>query len=136
KINYNQNPKKIDVAILGKLINDEEIYKYNQALNRLDVDTTILHFRNEEEGLKEAILSEINNQDAVLSEKDITINHLRNELNKYTINDDKIQEEIKILFPNYKNVSLGKIEQYPNTDSANIQLIVLYNSSANTSSSE
>lgn len=126
KINYSTNPKKVDIAILGKKISQKEIASYNKLLNEKDIKQTVLTFRNDDADLKSEILSELGKQNASLTEKDVAINNLRIELNKYKINDQSIYQEFEILFPEYKDISIGKVEKYPETDSAKIQLIVLY----------
>src|SRR5690606_38218796 len=75
---------------------------------------------------KSEILNEINKKENVLSQKDIAINNLKSELNNYKLDDPTLTKELNILFPAIKNISLGKIEQYPNTDSVQIQCILLY----------
>lgn len=127
KINYNSNPKKVDIAILNKKLTDKEIAMYNKLLNEQGIKNTQLTFRQDDADLKEEILNELGKQDAFLTEKDLTINNLRQELNRYKISDQSVYEEFEILFPEYKDVSFGKIEKHPGTDSAKIQVVVLYN---------
>src|SRR5690606_5219460 len=79
-----------------------------------------------EEDIKSEILKEINKQNASVSEKDITINNLRKELEKYTVSDPGVVKELNVLFPELKDVSLGKIERYAGTDSTRIEWLVLY----------
>lgn len=126
KMNYNSNPKKVDIAILNKKLNDKEIAMYNKLLNEQGIKNTELTFRQDDADLKAEILNELGKQDVSLTEKDITINNLRQELNKYKITDQSVYEEFEILFPEYKDACFGKIEKYPRTDSTKIQVIVLY----------
>ncbi len=128
KINYNSNPKKVELALLNKQLTTVEIEKYNRILKNLGVENTELSFRQNDENLKAEILSELNKQESSLSEKDLTINKLRTELDQYKLNDTTLVKELNILFPSIQRVSLGKIEQFPNTDSVQIQLVLLYQS--------
>lgn len=128
KINYNSNPRKVELALLNRQLSDIEIERYNRILKNLGADNTELSFRQNDDNLKAEILSEINQQESKLSEKDLSINKLRTELDKYKLNDSTLIKELNILFPSIRNVSIGKIEQFPNTDSANMQLVLLYRS--------
>lgn len=126
KIDYNSSPKKVELALLNRKLSEKEIETYNRILSNMGAANTELTFRQNDEDLKTEILNEINKKENVLSEKDIAINNLKSELNKYKLDDPTLTKELNILFPAIKNISLGKIEQYPNTDSVQIQCILLY----------
>jgi hypothetical protein len=87
---------------------------------------TKLTIRQNDTDIKSEILSEINKFDNNISEKDIAISKLRQELDTYRVADSTLLQEIKILYPDISNVSYGKIEQYPRTDSAKLQFTLLY----------
>lgn len=129
KIDYKSNPRKVDLALLNRKLSEKEIETYNRILSNMGAPNTELTFRQNDEDLKSEILNEINKKENVLSEKDIAINNLKSELNKYKLDDPTLTKELNILFPAIKDISLGKIEQYPNTDSVQIQCILLYNAS-------
>lgn len=126
KLNYNSSPRTVDIAFLNKKLNKDEIAMYNHLLNEKGIDNTVLIFRQNDKDIKAEILNEINKQNASVSEKDITINNLRQELEKYTVNEPGIIKELNVLFPELKDVSLGKIERYAGTDSTRIEWLVLY----------
>lgn len=126
KIDYKSNPKKVELALLNRKLSEKEIETYNRLLSNMGAANTELIFRQNDEDLKTEILNEINKKENVLSEKDIAISNLKSELNKYKLDDPTLTKELNILFPAIKNISLGKIEQYPNTDSVQIQCILLY----------
>lgn len=126
KIDYKSDPKKVELALLNRKLSEKEIETYNRILSNMGAANTELTFRQNDEDLKTEILNEINKKENVLSEKDIAINNLKSELNKYKLDDPTLTKELNILFPAIKNISLGKIEQYPNTDSVQIQCILLY----------
>ncbi|OCK50774.1 hypothetical protein BA768_18830 [Chryseobacterium sp. CBo1] len=126
KINYNSSPKTIDVAFINKKFSDQEVEVYNKLLAENGLTNTVLNIKQNSTDLKSEILSEINKTNNNISEKDIAISKLREELDSYKISDSTLVQEIKILYPNIKDISYGKIEQYPQTDSANLRFLVLF----------
>lgn len=126
KINYNTNPRSIDVAFINKKFSDEEITFYNKMLEESGLKNTQLNIRQNSTDIKSEILSEISKFDNNISEKDIAISKLREELDSYKVSDSTLSKEISILFPKINEISYGKIEKYPQTDSARLQFVVLY----------
>lgn len=126
KINYNANPKTIDVAFLNKKFTAAEIDLYNKTLSDNGLPNTTLTIRQNDSDLKSEILSEINKNNNNLSEKDIAISNLRMELDSYKVSDSTLRKEIQILYPDLSNVSYGKVAQYPDTDSTKLQFVLIY----------
>jgi len=126
KINYNANPKTIDVAFLNKKFTAAEIDLYNKTLSDNGLPNTTLTIRQNDSDLKSEILSEINKNNNNLSEKDIAISNLRLELDSYKVSDSTLRKEIQILYPDLSNVSYGKVAQYPDTDSTKLQFVLIY----------
>ena len=126
KINYNANPKTIDVAFLNKKFTAEEIKSYNKMLSDNGLANTKINIRQNNSDLKSEILSEINKDNTNLSEKDIALSSLRSELDNYKVSDSTLGKEIQILYPDISGVSYGKIAQYPETDSARLQFVMIY----------
>ncbi|SHM25155.1 uncharacterized hydrophobic domain-containing protein [Chryseobacterium carnipullorum] len=126
KINYNANPKTIDVAFLNKKFTAEEIKSYNKMLSDNGLANTKINLRQNNSDLKSEILSEINKNNTTLSEKDIALSSLRSELDNYKVSDSTLGKEIQILYPDMSGVSYGKIAQYPETDSARLQFVMIY----------
>ncbi|SFH93974.1 DUF389 domain-containing protein [Halpernia frigidisoli] len=126
KINYNTTPKSIDLAFLSKKFTDAEILSYNKMLAKDGIFGAKLTIRQNNTDLKSEILSEINKNDTNISEKDIALTKIRQELDNYKITDSTLLKEINILYPTIGNVSYGKIEQYPQTDSAKLQFVLVY----------
>ena len=126
KINYNANPKTIDVAFLNKKFTAEEIKSYNKMLSDTGLANTKINIRQNNSDLKSEILSEINKNNTNLSEKDIALSSLRSELDNYKVSDSTLGKEIQILYPDMSGVSYGKIAQYPETDSARLQFVMIY----------
>ncbi|MBS1745973.1 MAG: DUF389 domain-containing protein [Bacteroidetes bacterium] len=129
KIDYHSNPKKVELALLNRKLSEKDIETYSHILSNMGAANTELTFKQNDEDLKAEILNEINKKENVLTEKDITINNLKSELDKYKLDDPSLTKELNILFPTMKNISLGKIEQYPGTDSVRIQCVLLYSAS-------
>uniref|UniRef100_UPI00289A3AA5 DUF389 domain-containing protein n=1 Tax=Chryseobacterium sp. TaxID=1871047 RepID=UPI00289A3AA5 len=73
KINYNANPKTIDIAFLNKKFTPQEILSYNKMLATNGLLDTKLNIRQNETDIKSEILNEINKFDTNISEKDIAI---------------------------------------------------------------
>lgn len=128
KINYNSNPKKIELALLNESFDENQIREFEQRLKSNGVENTELVFRQNDDKLKAEILSEINKQETAISEKDVLINNLRTELAKYKVEDQSIRREIKILFPSIQDMSVGKLERNMKNDSVIFRTYMIYNS--------
>lgn len=127
KVNYNSNPKTIDLAFLSKKFTDAEIIVYNKRLEEDGLLNTKLKIRQNNTDIKSEILSEINKFDTNVSDKDIALTKIRQELDNYKTSDSTLLKEINILYPTIGTISYGKIEQYPETDSARLQFMLIYN---------
>ncbi|MFZ1460665.1 MAG: hypothetical protein WAU38_07675, partial [Ignavibacteria bacterium] len=121
-------PKKIELAFLNKKFTPEEIKLLNQKLLEYDITNTELEIKQDTKDLKGEILNELTNQDKILTEKDILINNLQKELEEYKIDNTETLKEIAILFPELKNVTMGKQIINQNTDSSKLITVILYQS--------
>lgn len=128
KVDYNSSPRIVELALLNRVLNETEIEDYSRILNSMVASDTKLTFRQNDDNLKAEILNEISKQENTISEKDFTINRLRTELDKYKLSDSTLNKEMLILFPDINVISVGKIEQYPHTDSMSMQFVLLYRS--------
>lgn len=128
KTTYNSSPKKIELAFLTKKFSPEELKQLNNELKDFGLENSEIIIKQDVTDLKAEILNEIGKKNNVLTEKDVVINNLRQELEKYTVQDSAVVKEINILFPEFENISLGKITEYPNTDSSRIGTVVIYTS--------
>jgi TIGR00341 family protein len=129
---YNLTPRKIELAFLTKKFSEEELTLLDQKLTLYELNNTKLEIRQDTKDIRSEILNELGNQNKVLTEKDILINNLQNELKEYKTDDRETLKEIAILFPELKNVSFGKHRINLNTDSAKVMTVVLYQTSART----
>ncbi len=126
KVKFNSNPKKIELAFLTKKFTLEEISKLKQKLLIYNITDTELEIKQNIRDLKSEILSEIQDQNNHLSEKDILIDNLQKELIETNFDSAEIEQELNILFPELKNFSIGKHHIYQNSDSVKIVTVILY----------
>ncbi len=125
-IKYDTNPKKIELAFLTKKFMPQEIEFLNKKLLHYNIPNTKLKIRQDTKDIKSEILDELGKQNKTFSEKDILINTLQRELNEYKIDNTETIKEVAILFPELKDISIGKHLTNPNTDSAKIVTVLLY----------
>ncbi|MBK8680303.1 MAG: TIGR00341 family protein [Sphingobacteriales bacterium] len=126
EIKYNTSPKKIELAFLSKRFSNEEEKQLNHRLNQYQIFNTSLIFKQGTQDLKKEILNELGTQNKALSEKDIIINNLQNEIKEFKFDDTETYKEIGITFPEAKNVSIGKFLLFPNSDSSKFETVVLF----------
>lgn len=125
-IKYNTSPKKVELAFLTKQFTPEELEVLKLKLGQYEITNTELKIRQETQDLKHEILNELGQQNKVVSEKDILINNLQKELNQYKLDNTEVLKEMAILFPELKDVSIGKHITNVNKDSVKTTLVVLY----------
>src|SRR5690606_3447952 len=88
------------------------------------IQNTNFTVRQNTQDLKEEILSELNKNQTEVTQKDLQIQELRNALAATTFGDPTTETEIKILFPEVKDVYFGVINQF--SDSVKTKKLVLY----------
>lgn len=128
KTKFNENPKKLELGFLTKRLNEEEIKSLNEKLKSYDLNNTKLLIIQDTTDLKSDILNEINYNKSVLSQKDVTILNLKNEIASNKYENKALLVEIKILFPEIENISIAN--HTFNEDTANTKTIpvLLYKS--------
>ena len=126
RIHYNSTPKTIELAFLDKKFTDEELKNLQNNLKNFNILNTDLVIRQKESDISAEILSEINKNKASLSNKDVKIKYLTEELEKYKMEDNKFAQEIKILFPNIKNFYFGKLNSFSKKDTIGTTTVMLY----------
>lgn len=127
KLNYSS--KTIDIAFLNKKLTKEDMEMYNRLLRESGLSEATLVFRQDNADLKSEILKELGKQNVSISEKDLAINKLQHELDKYKINNPGLVNEMEILFPDLKDIAIGNVQKYISNDSILVELVVMYNSS-------
>jgi uncharacterized hydrophobic protein (TIGR00271 family) len=136
KINYNKNPKSIELAFLNKKINKQEIQNLSSALKKYNIENTQLVIKQDTTDIKKFILENNATEKAKENEKDLMILNLENKLKQNTYNNRALREEIIILFPQIKNISLANHTFNDNTDSTITKTVAIYNSTKTLSTSD
>lgn len=127
KVDYNSNPRKIELAVLSKEFDEEEIKSLNQKLEGRGIENTHLIMKQSNTDLKAEILSELNRRENNLSEKDVQINALANELNIYKIGSHQLDKEAKTIFPEIKEITFATATNYAKKE-VNRYPVVIYQS--------
>lgn len=134
KLNYAD--QVVDIAFLNKKLSAQDMEMYNRLLKERGLLDATLNFRQDNADLKSEILNELGKQNRTLSEKDITINKLQQELDKYKIHDPGLQSEMQVLFPELNQIALGKIDASVSSDSSQTELVMLYQAKQELSSQD
>jgi uncharacterized hydrophobic protein (TIGR00271 family) len=128
KIDYNKNPRSIELAFLNKKINKEEIQNLSTALKKYNIENTNLIIKQDTTDIKKFIMENNASEKAKDNEKDLMILNLENKLKQNTYNNKELTEEISILFPQIKNISLANHTFNENTDSTITKTVAIYKS--------
>ncbi len=126
KITYNSSPKKIELAFLSEKFDSLEIKRLNRNLNNFGVLNTSLSIKQTTSDLKSEILSELNKENTNISEKDLQIGVLNNELKQYKFGSPELFNEVKVLFPEITDMSVGKVTTFVSKDSSYLATLILY----------
>ena len=126
KIHYNASPKTIELAFLDKKFTDEEVKTLQSNLKNFKLQNTELIIRQKESDIDKEILSEINKNKASLSNKDLKINQLKEELAQYKYTDPTFAKEIKVLFPNIESFYFGKLTNFSTKGNTSLTTVMLY----------
>lgn len=94
------------------------------------IENTKLIIHQDSLDLKSSILSEIDKRTAAVSEKDLTIRALNNELTKYQVVNPELDRDIKVLFPELNSYSMGMQQHYAKADSVANLIAFIYTSPA------
>src|SRR5690606_10993166 len=126
KIDYKSNPKTIELGFLSQSYDSLEIANYNKELIDFGISNTILSIRQYNSELKSEIMSELNKNNANLSEKDLEINSLRQETQQYQIADKELLRDLRIIFPELENLAIGKMKNFTTNDSVCNSIAILF----------
>ncbi|MDN3674009.1 DUF389 domain-containing protein [Flavobacterium branchiarum] len=127
KVDYNSNPKKIELAFLSKKFNNEEISELNKKLIDYNLPNTQLLIQQDTFNISRDILNKMNSSRDLVDKKDIIINSLREQLAEYQFNNEQITDESKVLFPYVSSLTIGNYS-YKNAQNTKIIPIILYQS--------
>jgi len=128
KVNYSSSPREIELAFLSKKLKQEEITQLNSLLPDFGIDHAKLIIRQDATDIKSEILNELGKQNTELTQKDVLINNLRQEVARYKIEDTGLIREVQILFPEMEALSIGKVQVDQATDSSGIRTVLIYRS--------
>lgn len=130
KLQMNSKPKKLELAFLAKKFSNQEIASLQQSMESFGIDNTNLVIHQDSLDLKSSILSEIDKRTAAVSEKDLTIRALNNELAKYQLANPSLDQDIAVLFPELSAYSIGVQQQYAKKDSLSKRIAFIYSATA------
>lgn len=125
-VNYNSSPKMIELAFLSKKFDSTEVKLMRDKLLNYQIFNTELLIRQDASDLKTEILSEINKNSNQLTQRDIQLSQLANELATYKKGDKRLDTEVRLLFPEIDEVSFGTVTDYRYKDSLKTIPIVVY----------
>ena len=125
-VNFNSNPKKIELAFLTKQFDSIEIQELNELLPMYQLNQTKLVIKQNTSDLKQEILSEMKLDNLVVSEKDIQIKQLSNQLSSLSIGNYNTSKEVMTVFPEIKSISFGKADDYISKDSIINRIVIIY----------
>ena len=126
KINYKTSPKTLELAFLDKKFTEDELKTLQTNLQNFNILNTELIIRQKESDISKEILSEINKNKSSLSNKDVKIKHLTEELESYKPSDPTFAKEVKALFPNIEDFYFGKLNKLSHKDSLQTASIMIY----------
>lgn len=126
KINYKTSPKTLELAFLDKKFTEDELKTLQTNLQNFNILNTELIIRQKESDISKEILSEINKNKSSLSNKDVKIKHLTEELESYKPSDPTFAKEVKALFPNIEDFYFGKLNKLSLKDSLQTATIMIY----------
>lgn len=128
KLHLNSSPKKLELAFLSKKFSDQEVESLEHAMMNFGIQNTDLIIHQDSLDLKSTILSEIDKRTAAVSEKDLTIRALNNELTKYQLANPELDQDINVLFPELDSYSIGVQQRYAKKDSIANRIAFIYSS--------
>ena len=126
KTDLKASPKEIELAFLNKKFTTKEIADLNKSLIAFGLDNTNVTIKQDEIDLKSEILNEIGNQTKNISEKDIAIRNLKNELETYQFDQTNIDKEVLILFPEISSFEIGKAQLFSNNLEKKSEIVFIY----------
>lgn len=126
KIDNSSDPKKIELALLSKKFDSTEIKELNSNLKDFGLQNTKLIIKQNTRDLKQEILTELNTKNSNVTEKDLKIQTLANEIERYNLGNKNLDNEIKILFPEIDTLSFGVLSDFAIKDSVQEKDIIMY----------
>ncbi len=131
KITTGVSPRMIELAFLSKTFDSIEIKKLNSKLGDFGITNAQLTIKQNTKDLKSEILSEINKNTISMSEKEVQINLLSNELKKYKYDNAQLYRELTVLFPEVQHIAIGKVQNFIKADSIVESTVAVYTADKN-----
>ena len=128
KSNYSKNPKTIELAFLVKKFDRNEINILNQKLPAYQLYNTNLIIRQDSSFLAENKEKMDRENERVKSEQSI-IERLQRELSIYQFNTSNLFNEVKVLFPELKSISVANMSILDSTSESKMLPVVMYKGS-------
>ena len=122
------NPKKLDLGFLNHQFSAEEIQSLNQKLIDYNITDTKLEIRQDISDLKKIIQNEINFGQSGVTEKDLKIAALDQKTKSTPYDTKSLLAEVRILFPEIKNLSIANHTFNKNSDSIQTVAVLIYQS--------
>lgn len=133
KTNYKKTPHQIELAFLSKKFTKHEVDSLTKKMTAYKIENTTLNIRQDTTDLKRDILNQLGSERANMSEKDVLISKLEKEISNSKIDNNSIFSEVKILFPEIRNMSVAKHTFNENTDSLKTIPVMVYQTNASLS---
>lgn len=126
-MNFNSNPKKIEIALLSKKFDSLEINRLNDMLKIYTLPNSQLIIKQNTQDLKKEILAELKRTNNSITNDDIQINNLSKKLEKYQLYNQEFINDIAIIFPEIENYSVGLQNHIISKDSVLEKPLFVYN---------
>lgn len=107
KLNFQSNPKKVEIALLSKKFDSLEIKRLNDLLKIYTLPNSQLIIKQNIQDLKQEILAELRKNNNLSKEEDIQIKNLSHQIAKYQLYNNEFISDISIIFPEIENYSVG-----------------------------
>jgi len=125
-VNYKSKPHTIELGFLSQSYDSIEIAQFNKELIDFGIQNTVLNIRQYNSELKSEIMSELSKNNTNLSERDLEISALRQEIQQYQIADKDLFKELKIIFPELQDIAIGKVKNLTANDSVFASILVVF----------
>lgn len=107
KLNFQSNPKKVEIALLSKKFDSLETKRLNDLLKIYTLPNSQLIIKQNIQDLKQEILAELRKNNNLSKEEDIQIKNLSHQIAKYQLYNNEFISDISIIFPEIENYSVG-----------------------------
>lgn len=124
KLTVNTNPKKLDLGFLNHKFSIDEIKDYNKKLIQYDISNTQLYIRQDTTDLKKLIQNEINFGKSGMTQKELKIAALEQQIKSNQYDNKSLLKEVQILFPEIENLSISNHTFSAETDNLTVPVLI------------